>query len=112
MIGHTLGVRGCSHRCASGGAVANQLSSRKHRSVSQVPGRGVAHTLSRATSQGWLRTPGRCRERVPERAFWSAVTSNPPLYGADTPTSFFDRRLPFGWNLRDLQVLKRLIRWC
>ena len=48
--------------------------------------------------------PGRCRERVPERAFWSAVTSNPPLYGADTPTSFFDRRLPFGWNLRNLQV--------
>ena len=35
------------------------------------------------------------------------MTSNPPLYGADTPTSFFDARLPFGWNLRDLQVLKK-----
>lgn len=47
---------------------------------------------------------GQCKEPVPERAFWSAVTTNPPLYGADTPTSFFDDRLPFGWNLRDLQV--------
>ena len=65
--------------------------------------------MSRATPQAGCGVPGRCRERVPERAFWSAVTSNPPLYGADTPTSFFDRQLPFGWNLRDLQVLKGVI---
>ena len=48
--------------------------------------------------------PGQCKERVPERAFWSAVTTNAPLYGADTPTSFFDGALPWGWNLRDLQA--------
>jgi len=44
---------------------------------------------------------------VPERAFWSAVTTNAPLYGADTPTSFFDGALPWGWNLRDLQARRR-----
>ena len=37
-----------------------------------------------------------------ERAFWSGVTINPPLYGADTPQSFFDERLDYGWNLRAL----------
>jgi [histone H3]-trimethyl-L-lysine9/36 demethylase len=37
-----------------------------------------------------------------ERAFWSSVTINPPLYGADTPQSFFDEELPYGWNLRHL----------
>jgi hypothetical protein len=43
-----------------------------------------------------------------ERAFWSAITLNPPLYGADTPASFFDTRVPWGWNLRDLgDMLKR-----
>lgn len=31
-----------------------------------------------------------------------SVTINPPLYGADTPMSFFDEKLPYGWNLRDL----------
>lgn len=40
-----------------------------------------------------------------ERAFWSSVTINPPFYGADTPTSFFDESLEYGWNLRDLQDL-------
>ncbi len=44
---------------------------------------------------------------MPERAFWSAVTTNAPLYGADTPTSFFDGALPWGWNLRDLQARRR-----
>ena len=71
------------------------------------PLRAVVHAMPRAPTHAGYGVPGRCRERVPERAFWSAVTSNPPLYGADTPTSFFDRRLPFGWNLRDLQVLMR-----
>ncbi|GIL44927.1 hypothetical protein Vafri_2378 [Volvox africanus] len=37
-----------------------------------------------------------------ERAFWSNVTLNPPMYGADTPTSFFDDKLPYGWNLQHL----------
>ncbi len=40
-----------------------------------------------------------------ERAFWSSVTINPPLYGADTPQSFFDEKLPWGWNLRNLGCL-------
>jgi len=40
--------------------------------------------------------PGQCKERVPERAFWSAVTTNAPLYGAE-----------WGWNLRDLQARRR-----
>lgn len=37
-----------------------------------------------------------------ERSFWSSVTMHPPLYGADTPVSFFDPKLPYGWNLRNL----------
>lgn len=36
-----------------------------------------------------------------ERAFWSSLTINPPIYGADTPMSLFDDRAP-GWNLRRL----------
>ena len=40
-----------------------------------------------------------------ERAFWSSVTINAPLYGADTPTSLFDKHLDFGWNMHDLQDL-------
>ena len=30
------------------------------------------------------------------------MTLSPPLYGADLPASFFDAKLPYGWNLRDL----------
>jgi jumonji domain-containing protein 2 len=40
-----------------------------------------------------------------ERAFWSSVTINPPLYGADTPQSFFEDKLAYGWNLRNLGCL-------
>lgn len=39
-----------------------------------------------------------------ERSFWSSVTINPPFYGADTPQSFFDEKLDYGWNLRHLEV--------
>lgn len=42
-----------------------------------------------------------------ERSFWSNITLKPPLYGADTPISFFDQELPFGWNLRNLGDLLR-----
>ncbi|GBF87753.1 jumonji domain-containing protein [Raphidocelis subcapitata] len=38
-----------------------------------------------------------------ERSFWSSVTINPPFYGADTPQSFFDEKLDYGWNLRHLE---------
>ena len=37
-----------------------------------------------------------------ERAFWSSITINPPLYGADNPMSLFDKKMRVGWNLRDL----------
>ena len=40
-----------------------------------------------------------------ERSFWSGVTLNPPLYGADTVMSLFDDKVSFGWNLRDLGCL-------
>ena len=37
-----------------------------------------------------------------ERAFWRSLTINPPIYGADTPQSFFDKKLDWGWNLHAL----------
>jgi len=40
-----------------------------------------------------------------ERSFWSSIMVNPPVYGADTPLSLFDAKLPWGWNLRDLDCL-------
>lgn len=48
---------------------------------------------------------GHREDSLLERAFWSAVTLSPPLYGADTPQSFFDAKLEWGWNLRKLQCL-------
>eukprot|EP01024_Parvocaulis_polyphysoides_P015087 TRINITY_DN1647_c0_g1_i1.p2 TRINITY_DN1647_c0_g1~~TRINITY_DN1647_c0_g1_i1.p2 ORF type:complete len:375 (-),score=37.72 TRINITY_DN1647_c0_g1_i1:235-1359(-) len=42
---------------------------------------------------------------VRERSFWSTVTTNPPIYGADTPQSLFDENLEWGWNLRNLGCL-------
>ena len=45
---------------------------------------------------------GRNKDEWLERAFWSSVSINPPIYGADTPESFFDKHLKFGWNLRNL----------
>lgn len=33
------------------------------------------------------------------------MTLSPPLYGADTPQSFFDAKLEWGWNMRKLQCL-------
>jgi [histone H3]-trimethyl-L-lysine9/36 demethylase len=48
-------------------------------------------------------------DELMERAFWSSVTITPPFYGADTPQSFFDDKVPYGWNLRRLDgcLLKR-----
>ena len=45
---------------------------------------------------------GHARDDMLERAFWSALTVSPPLYGADTPVSLFDLAVPWGWNLRAL----------
>ncbi len=45
---------------------------------------------------------GHARDDMLERAFWSALTVSPPLYGADTPLSLFDTAVPWGWNLRAL----------
>lgn len=33
------------------------------------------------------------------------MTINPPLYGADNPTSLFDDHLEYGWNLKKLEDL-------
>ncbi|KAK2079606.1 hypothetical protein QBZ16_002001 [Prototheca wickerhamii] len=49
--------------------------------------------------------PGHRQDEFLERSFWSSVTINPPLYGADTPYSFFDDKLEYGWNLRRLGCL-------
>lgn len=48
---------------------------------------------------------GHREDALLERAFWSSVTLSPPYYGADTPFSFFDQHLRFGWNLRGLNCL-------
>ncbi len=56
------------------------------------PAGGSFAALARSDSQ----------DEVNERAFWSGLTNSPPLYGADTPVSLFDEKLPFGWNLRRL----------
>ena len=52
-----------------------------------------------------LRRTGHREDALLERAFWSSITLSPPYYGADTPCSFFDEHLRFGWNLRDLKCL-------
>lgn len=41
-------------------------------------------------------------DKLLERAFWSSITINPPLYGSDNPWSLFDKKLRWGWNLRNL----------
>lgn len=48
---------------------------------------------------------GHREDALLERAFWSSITLSPPYYGADTPCSFFDEHLRFGWNLRSLKCL-------
>lgn len=48
---------------------------------------------------------GHREDALLERAFWSSITLSPPYYGADTPFSFFDQHLRFGWNLRGLDCL-------
>jgi [histone H3]-trimethyl-L-lysine9/36 demethylase len=48
---------------------------------------------------------GHREDALLERAFWSSITLSPPYYGADTPFSFFDAHLRFGWNLRSLKCL-------
>lgn len=48
---------------------------------------------------------GHKEDALLERAFWSSITLSPPFYGADTPCSFFDEHLRFGWNLRSLKCL-------
>ncbi|KAL4431002.1 hypothetical protein ABPG75_006258 [Micractinium tetrahymenae] len=45
---------------------------------------------------------GASQDELSERAFWSGLTNNPPLYGADTPVSLFDENVAWGWNLRRL----------
>ena len=46
--------------------------------------------------------PLRPAARTPRHVVLSALAVNPPIYGADTPQSFFDEKIPWGWNLRNL----------
>ena len=46
--------------------------------------------------------PPQADDQLLERSFWSGVTLRPPMYGSDTPFSFFDEKLSSGWNLRHL----------
>ena len=55
--------------------------------------------------EGECKFAGPRQDELLERAFWSSVTINPPLYGADNPTSLFDKSLDFGWNLNELEDL-------
>ena len=57
-----------------------------------------AHTLPLRCAAA-LAAPGKRRgeDECLEYAFWSTVTANPPLYGADTPLSLFDDKLEYGW---------------
>uniref|UniRef100_A0A7S0S4F7 JmjC domain-containing protein n=1 Tax=Chlamydomonas leiostraca TaxID=1034604 RepID=A0A7S0S4F7_9CHLO len=49
-------------------------------------------------------------EECAERSFWSSITLNPPMYGADTPLSLFDAEIPYGWNLRNLGDLLQTMK--
>ena len=66
-----------------------------------------AHQFKKLATSPSARPPkrGHSGDDMLERAFWSSVTFNPPLYGADTPISMFDQRVPWGWNLRKIDCL-------
>lgn len=59
---------------------------------------------SKAEAEGFVPTEKVLKgdDEIMERSFWSGLCTNSPIYGADTPTTLFDKRLPFGWNLRSL----------
>jgi jumonji domain-containing protein 2 len=64
---------------------------------------GVADFKKRALAGGH-RPPLKEHEddQLIERAFWRSITLNPPLYGSDNPWSLFDKKMRWGWNLRNL----------
>ncbi|KAK9823398.1 hypothetical protein WJX72_002487 [[Myrmecia] bisecta] len=86
---HVFGTRG-AYRCLF----------EEQKEVSVAEFKRIAYSPTHATPP-----KGHRKDDLLERAFWSAVTINPPLYGADTPVSFFDEKLEFGWNLRHLNCL-------
>jgi JmjC domain, hydroxylase len=65
---------------------------------------GAAHLARGFPAVVWC-AAGHREDALLERAFWSSITLSPPYYGADTPFSFFDAHLRFGWNLRSLKCL-------
>ncbi|KAJ9514690.1 hypothetical protein QJQ45_028432 [Haematococcus lacustris] len=77
---------------------AQRLSGHKGQAGSASAAGVAEHTGSRLQARKALHA----EDELQERSFWSSVTLNPPLYGADTPQSFFDKSLPYGWNLRNL----------
>jgi len=114
---HCFGTRG-AYRCylveqkgLNAAEFRDAAATRDVEAPHRRPARGTAaaspSTAFTASGPGEDGEAGRDTAHV-ERAFWSAITLNPPLYGADTPASFFDTRVPWGWNLRDLgDMLKR-----
>uniref|UniRef100_A0A7S3R422 JmjC domain-containing protein n=2 Tax=Dunaliella tertiolecta TaxID=3047 RepID=A0A7S3R422_DUNTE len=77
---------------------ADRIIGHKGQAGSAAAGGVVSQTSRRLESRRALHDG----EDIMERSFWSSVTLNPPLYGADTPYSFFDLHIPYGWNLRNL----------
>lgn len=40
-----------------------------------------------------------------QKRFWSGLQFCPAIYGADNPTSLFEDKLEYGWNLRHLNCM-------
>ncbi len=66
-----------------------------------------ANQFKKLATSAAARAPkaGHAGDDMLERAFWSSITFNPPLYGADTPISMFAKQIPYGWNLREIDCL-------
>ena len=73
-----------------------------------LPGRAARCRCATRTRRG--RAAGTRADPLREREFWSAIGNNPPLYGADNPVSFFDKRPAWGWTLHDLKDLLHLCK--
>ena len=66
---------------------------------------GVREERDREMERGQGRQRQEQQQDLMERSFWSGVTLNPPIYGADTVMSLFDEKVSWGWNLRNLGCL-------
>ncbi len=69
--------------------------------------RGGGGGASRGAGTAPAPAPGH-DDSLSERAFWASITLNPPMYGADTPMSFFDEKLVRSFPLAQLWRLRQL----